>query len=165
MVYDLDGDICAPQTYFTPRAVVSLAQLLWLFEDPDPGRPVYRAQLAKRISRDEVRALLDEGIAGLLSTNRVGAGWVDIEPYQATVGQKYGGQPIAPVGYSADRPVPSLLHTAYAVSALAKVVVLTRGYYRLPEAGIQTLSAARPYICCIPRRKSRLSICLFFWIG
>ena len=139
-IYSLDADRCMPQTYFTAQVISSLTHLYWVLADPDPNRPVYRAQIT--IQPENVKRLLEQAVEGLIKMNRVGDGWIDVEPYLPTPGRGTTDAMIKPARYTLGLPTPSLLHTAYAVSALAELPLLTRGEYRLNDHTLKILERA-----------------------
>jgi len=144
-VYDLDADHCKPQTYFTARVVTVLGKLYWLLAEDGPRTPVYKVHLGG-ISRDEVLVLLKRGLDGLLETNRVGDGWIDVEPYHTTKGTSPDTPKLQPAGYCAEAPEPSLLHTAYALCALAEPPVTTGGKVQLSEEQKRVMEAGIKFL-------------------
>jgi len=137
-VYELDADRCVPQTYYTARVISALARLYWLLIEDNPARPVFKVQI-RGIEAEDVERLLKQGLEGLVHTNRIGDGWIDFDPYHTCVGAGSETPRVQPAGYSADAPEPSLLHTAYAVCALAEPAVLTHGRLSLTDTQKEAL--------------------------
>ena len=138
-IYDLDADVCAPQTCYTSQVISVLTRLYLLMDEATPVNPVFRARVERVVDKGEVRQILEAAIEGLVSTNRVGDGWIDVEPYQPTTGLHRPEQAISPIGYNIDNPEASLLHTSYAVAALAELAVLAEGVLKLTEKAQEAL--------------------------
>lgn len=146
-VAGLDADRCMPQTFYTSQALSALVRLHRLLSTQSGDAGLVLPHLVQLpIEAAHVAALIEQGVAGLLATNRptTRLGWLDVAPYASSRTGRNTDFVIQPEGH--DRNRPTVLHTAYACSALADVVLISHGQLKLSPAAIQAVGSGMSFV-------------------